>query len=510
MASGRVKKSILNLSTSMLYYLLTFILRFAVRDLFLQNLGVSILGYNSTFSNILGMLNLSELGIGIAITYKMYEPVAKQQYDKIASLLSIYKRLYFKIGLFILVVGFVIIPFLPIILKESYDIIFSLAIYFILNLLVTVSTYWMSYKRIVFNVYQESYFINIVDSITVVIITVLQIVDLIVWKSYIGYLILLLVQVIVSNIILSICCDKRHTEINGRKTSKHLISIKEISKDIKNVVIAKLGVYVLNSTDALVISAILGADYTGYMTNYSTVYISFQTMVVTVFSVLQSSIGNKIVEDKNTQNTENVIMNISFLAQMIASCFSVVAYFMIDEFISIWVGNQYILDKNIAMAFSVNVFVFILLYPISMLFGALGYYNFEKKVVCVSALLNISLSVILVNTNGILGVLIGTFVALVIYWASRIFIIYKHYYKFSKKGYCIRVLKYAVEYVIGLIVCKIAHNLLKAEVFSLSHFIIESMALLAIMIVLNIVFNLKSKEMKYAYNILKKLIYRKS
>ena len=137
----RTKKSIYNMTASIVYSVISLCFRFLVRRFFLDAFGITILGYYSTFNSIVGMLNMAELGIGTAIAFNLYKPAAEGDYNQINSYLNIYKKLYKIIGLVILVLGIVFIPFLPTIVGEDNSKLLYLGTIFVLQLLSTVATY---------------------------------------------------------------------------------------------------------------------------------------------------------------------------------------------------------------------------------------------------------------------------------------------------------------------------------------------------------------------------------
>ena len=72
MAESRTIKSIQNARVALFYYLANVILGFWARKVFFDYLGSEVLGLDTTASNLLGFLNLAELGIGVSISYFLY------------------------------------------------------------------------------------------------------------------------------------------------------------------------------------------------------------------------------------------------------------------------------------------------------------------------------------------------------------------------------------------------------------------------------------------------------
>ena len=509
MGQARTKKSICNMFMALIYNVVTIVLGFYVRKLFLDSLGVTILGYNSTFSSILGMLNLAELGIGMAVTYKLYEPIVRQDYNIIVAYVDIYKKLYYGVGAFILFAGLLIIPFLPIIVKEGYDNWMYLSSIYVLQLLATVVTYWFSYKRIVFSVYQDNYITSIIDSAVFVIIFLLQVTVLFCLCNYYIYLCLSIIKVILSNVIVSVVCEKKYSHLKLKCKNRSVkFALKDLKKDIMNVLVARLGAYVLNSTDALVISTIMGAVATGYMTNYSIIFTSFQSMILFMLVTIQPSLGNKIICEKERHVVEKVIFKCTYFTLFITSMFCIPAFFLIDHFIVLWLSEDFVLNHTIAFLFSFNVYLAIMSNPINLLFGALGYYKYDKYIVGISAILNITLSIIMVFQWGIVGVLLGTTIAWLLYWISRVFILYKKYYQFSVIGYFKWIVRCIGATMISAIIVFLLDLKLSAMEVTWGTFVLKGFLFVMLIFFVDIIVFLKTDELRYGVSVINKLIKR--
>ena len=97
--------------------IVSLVLQFISRTVFIYCLGETYLGINGLFSNILGVLSFAELGIGTAINFSLYKPVAENNIEKIKSYMYYYKWAYRAIALIITVLGVIIIPFLDLLIN---------------------------------------------------------------------------------------------------------------------------------------------------------------------------------------------------------------------------------------------------------------------------------------------------------------------------------------------------------------------------------------------------------
>ena len=85
----RVKRSVMNMKVGMLFYLLSLVLSFFSRKVFLDCLGAEFMGLTGVLQNILSYLNVAELGIGTSITYFLYKPIEQDDRRKIGEVMSV-------------------------------------------------------------------------------------------------------------------------------------------------------------------------------------------------------------------------------------------------------------------------------------------------------------------------------------------------------------------------------------------------------------------------------------
>lgn len=190
MGNSRLKNSALNLATGLMGRMLTIILNFAVRTIFIHCLDEAYLSVNGLYSNILTVLSLAELGFGSAMVYRMYEPMAKHDYKKVAELLSFYKRIYFVVGMTIVAMGLCVIPFMDDIIKDKPDVP-CLTLYYIIFLLNSGLSYcFAACKGTLFSADQKEYIQTNVRNVVAIIQAVLQVLLLLLFRAYLCYLLI--------------------------------------------------------------------------------------------------------------------------------------------------------------------------------------------------------------------------------------------------------------------------------------------------------------------------------
>ncbi|MDE7287171.1 MAG: polysaccharide biosynthesis protein, partial [Lachnospiraceae bacterium] len=185
---GRVQAAVKNIAFGQIGNFTTQILNFVLRTMFIHHLGDTLNGVNGLYTNMLSVLSMAELGIGTALNYSLYKPVARGDIEKIKSYMQLYKKAYRIIGIVVAVLGIACSPFLPYIIKNSEGIpVRDLTLYYYIFLFNTVSTYFVSYKYSLINAEQKNYIQTNIITITKMITVLLQMVVIVVTGNFYVY-----------------------------------------------------------------------------------------------------------------------------------------------------------------------------------------------------------------------------------------------------------------------------------------------------------------------------------
>ena len=142
----RTEYSVMNASVAMIAQFLAIFMGFITRVVFTRTLSEGYVGINGLFTDILNILSLSELGVGTAITYALYEPIAKKDIKRQQILMRMFKNFYRGTAAFVLTAGLMLIPFLDVLMKNRPDVDHLILIY-VLYLLNSVVSYLLIYKE---------------------------------------------------------------------------------------------------------------------------------------------------------------------------------------------------------------------------------------------------------------------------------------------------------------------------------------------------------------------------
>jgi len=456
---NRSKTVIWNTIAALGGYVLQILMNFAVRKIFIMTLGVAYLGYNSVFSNILQLLNLADLGIGVAITSFLYKPLAEKDNQRISALMGLYKQIYEIIGIIIFIIGIIISVFLDYLIPDSTVSIWYLRLLFYLNLVATVSTYFLAYKRTLIIADQKSYLANITDTIVFFVLTTAQIVCLLVTPDYVIFLILALAKNVISNIVLSIKCNKLYGKVDRKAYPELANEYKpQVIQYVKDVFISRVGAVVYYGTDNVIISVLKGSLLTGFLSNY-TMITGYLTLIVNqVLNSLQATFGNYVSSGTSSDEQRRMTDNY-FCANFLVGNFCMICFIMIVQpFVNLYFGAKLLLSFTTACWLGINLMLSMLIQLPSQVFTIYRLFKYDRPIIVTSALLNIVISIVLVNMIGIDGALIGTFVTSLIYLFSRFYIIATKVYTVKYWHYIKRILFYFSSSVLSFFITYYSTN----------------------------------------------------
>lgn len=406
---GRVKNSVRNIFYRIFSQLVTIVLRFISRSIFIYVLGVEYLGINGVFSEILQMLSLADLGFGTAMVFSMYKPLAIHDEVKLAQLVQLYKKIYTFIAITISIIGLSLVPFLQYIINLDTSIPF-IRLYYLLYLANTVSSYVVVYKTCILTADQKSYITSKYNMIFSILSTIGCIVSLLITRQFVVYLVVQVAFTYINNFYLSHVASKMYPCINLKVSKLPLEESKEIFNNVKSVFIYKVANTLVGSTDNSIISVLLGTIVVGYYSNYTMVINNISLIINIIFSSVTASLGNLIVENNKKKNF-SVYQTMQFISFFISSITLAGVYLLINDFIYVWLGEQYLLDNLVVIAIATNMFFSIVLMPVWSYREATGMYRQTKYVMVATAIVNLVMSVIMGKLIGLAGVLFATSIA---------------------------------------------------------------------------------------------------
>ena len=355
---SRLKKSLLNARVNLIFYFLSLALSFFSRKIFLDVLGADFMGLIGTLNNLLGFLNLAELGISTAIGYVLYKPLFEHDERKINEIISVFGFIYRRIGFVILSAGCVLACFLPLIFPNN---VFDLGvIYFAFFSYLTTSLigYFANYKQTLLGADQKNYVVTAYFQSAVLIKTLLQMGLVYYTGNYYLWISLELLLGITYSIILNWKVNQVYPWLKSEVKQGKLLFKKypEVTRYTKQLFVHKLGGFVQFQTTPFLVYAFVSLKTVAYYGNYTLIIDKISIFISNLLGSTNAGVGNLIAEgdSKRIQQVFWELMGIRFL---IAGTISFALIRLTGAFISLWLGSEYVLPQHILYLIIINSFI---------------------------------------------------------------------------------------------------------------------------------------------------------
>lgn len=385
---------------------------FIIRTIMIYTLGMQYLGLSSLFTSVLQVLNLAELGVGNAMVYSMYQPIAMDDKKKICALMKLYKIYYRIIGIVICVVGILLTPLIPKLISGEIPEDINVYVLYLLNLFATVLSYWMfAYKNCLLTAHQRTDVVSKVNIGTFTFQYGLQIVALLVFHNYYLYVIAMLLTQAITNVVTAIVATKLYPNLEpkGKLDPKER---KEINQHVKDLFTAKLGSVVTNSADSVVISAFLGLTILAKYNNYYYIMTSIFGMMMILYNSCLAGIGNSLVVESPQKNYDD-FKKFTFIFSWIIGFCVVCLYCLYQPLMLIWVKEANMLDDSFVILFCIYFYVYELALIWTTYKDAGGIWHSDRfRPLCVT-IVNLTLNLIMVQFAGLYGILLSTVISYV-------------------------------------------------------------------------------------------------
>lgn len=464
MEENRTQNTIRNVKTGAIVQMVNKVMAFVVQTVFIMMLNTEYLGVNGLFTNILTVLSFAELGIGTAIIFSMYKPVAEQDKEKIKSLMLLYKKAYNIIGVTVFLLGLCVIPFMSIIIKEAPSIRENLNLIYILFLLNTSISYFFTYKKSIIYAHQKQSIIDNINSIFYLIKSLLLILFLVLTRNYIVYLVIQIIITLVENVIIAIKANKLYPYLK-EKSVKRLEKEEQTSifVNVKSLIVYKLGSVIMNGTDNILISSMISVGVVGLCSNYVLIINSIKSIIFSALNGVTASVGNLNAVGEPKQK-EKVFYQITFIDYIVYSFCAVAFIVLLNPFITLWLGEKYLLGMAVPIALAVSFYIDGLRNPGFTYRTTLGLFKKGKATPYIGAITNIVFSILLCKIFGVAGIFIATSIAqLLSYSWIDPYLIHKYEFKTSVKKYYKKYFYYTMVFIVCVILTLIIANFIQLE-----------------------------------------------
>lgn len=422
----RLHKSMLNAEVNVLFYFLSLFLAFFSRKIFLDNLGAEFIGLTGTLNNILGYLNLSELGISACIGYFLFKPIQTNNRQEIQEILSLLGYLYNWIGGVIFAGAFIISLFFPLIFAHAelgLGIIYFAFYSFLGSSLIG---YFINYRQILLSADQKNYLVAIYYQSANLVKIAIQILLAYQYKNLFVWVAVEFLFGIVGCIILNWKINKEYPwlKVDKKQGRQLLKKYPEVITKTKQVFIHKIKDFVLVKSDELFIFLFVSLKMVAYYGNYMIIISKLISLFASITSGIGASIGNLVAEG-DKKKMLNVFWELTTIQHTIAATLSFSLYCLIEPFISHWLGSEYIMDHRILVLLVIYIYITNSRNSVDGFNYAHGLYA-DVWSAWAELIINVSVTIVCGLQWGIIGILLGKIASLI-----PIVVIWKPYYLFS-------------------------------------------------------------------------------
>lgn len=403
----RVQKSLKNVTTGVIGQVMTLLLSFVVRTVFINQLGVTYLGVSGLFGNILSILSFAELGFGQAIVFALYKPIASNEIEKVKSLMWLFKRVYQWMFAFVLCLGLLLTPFLDFFV-DDINAVPNLRIIYIMYVVSSATTYLFAYKNTYLIATQNNYISTVISYFFSIGLAICQITVLLLTQDFLLYLALQVVSGILQNMVIAWKTNKKFPYLKDPNIISLSVEEKnDIKRNVKALAIYKVGTLSLNSTDNIIMSKFVGLLSVGLYSNYYLLQYTVSGLLSTVFSNLTASIGNYNATE-NDENKYKMFKVLNLMSYWAYSVSSVCLFICMTPFIKCWIGDNFVMSYHVSFIIALNMYIGGMLFASFNYRQTMGLFTQGKARPIISAIENIVVSLILVKYYGVAGVLWGT------------------------------------------------------------------------------------------------------
>lgn len=440
MSESRTINTFRNSSIALVYYGVSLILNFISRKVFLDKLGTEVLGLNTTANNLLSFLNLAELGIGFAISFALYAPIAKGDKQIINEIVSLQGCLYKRIAIFIIIGAIILSFFFPLIFaKMNLPLWYAYASFGVL-LYSSMLSYFINYRQIILTASQQDYKITLSYKSCLLIKIIFQIFVLSYFSHpYIWWLVTEVIFTTIASVWLNIIIKKNHPYLQKTKNNFKELRSKYpiIVTKVKQLFFHKIAAFAVTQTSSLIIYGFLSLTVVTLYGNYLILTSGAILLLTSVFNGVGASVGN-LIATGDKKHILAVFEELFCIRFFLSALFSICIYYFASDFIILWIGSQYVLSQTTVLLITISMYLGISRGVVDTFLNGYGLFK-DIWAPVAEAVINIAASIIGGAIWGLNGILAGSILSLIV-----IVFLWKPYFLFSQG------IKYAIKFYIAL------------------------------------------------------------
>ncbi len=421
----------------------TALMSFVLRTIFIRHLSEQLLGVNSLYTNILSILSMAELGIGTALNFALYKPVAEDDTEKIKSYMQMYRKAYTVIALVVAGIGLSLTPFLRFLIKDPGTVtVREMTVYYLIFLFNTVSTYFVSYKYSLCNAQQRNYIQTNINTLTKLTVSFLQILVIVLTGNFLLYLLTDMLVQLLQKVFVSRYLDRLYPYLRDKDVRPLTREESgEVWRKTRALVLHKVGDVARLQTDSLIISSFIAVAVSGMVDNYNLVINAVTNFVNIIFNSVISSFGNLIATETRERQYE-LFGVYRFFASWVYGFAVTGFYVLLTPLIRLWLGDAWVLPSGAVTLLLMDLYFKGDRIVLSNYKTAAGVFEQDKYLALLQGAVNLVLSVWLVQRIGLAGIYVGTVLSGLIANVTKPVIIYRVCFDRSCGSYFAEAFRY--------------------------------------------------------------------
>ncbi len=451
MAESRTKNTKRNIIVSVIYTSTTLIFQFVSRSIIVLYLGKEYLGLSSLFASVLQVLNIAELGFSGAIVYNMYKPLADGDVKTVCSLLKYYRKIYRSIGILILVTGLIILPFIKLLIKDSYPQAINIYLLFALYLANTVISYFLfAYKTSLLEAVQRLDLAKLAYTAVSVFQYVLQILSLVLFRNYYLFVVSMIIGTAGRNLVSAHLADKYYPQYKCSGELSKALKANVLSR-VKGLFVCNISSVTYTTIDSIIISVYIGLSTVTIYNNYIIIMTAIMNLIAQFRFAMQASVGNSVAKESVEKNYNDMIL-FQFLFSVIASWCSSCLLCLYQPFMELWMGADLLLPMLDVILLCVWFNANVVQHAFLLYLSANGLWWELKGPYIGSTIFNLGFNLILGSFLGTTGIILASMLSTIVFgliWQCQV--IFKCYFKKSSfEFYKRQIIYFAISILVSL------------------------------------------------------------
>ena len=441
-----MRKSILNVSVSIVSRILLLVAALCVRRLLITHIGNDINGLNSLYTNIIGMLSVAELGVGSAIVFSMYRPIVTGDKRRVAALYCLYRKWYKIIAVVILAAGLIVTPFLPQLINDYERLDVNVYGTFLLSLASVVLSYLYSARISLIEAHRDNYITTGILACCSLIRYGMQIAAILVWRSYVIFLICQIIETVMVWGIMEAVVRRRHGDIVKLHEIADPETRTEVRRNVKAMFMHRIGTVMVTTIDSLIISGYIGVVILGKYTNYTFIAGVIRGTIALFFSPLTSTVGHLCASEDLDRREET--FKLFYCMNYVLGIIFFLGYFsVIDDLIFLFFGPDLEMSRAIVFIITLNSFTQYMRRTLLLFRDASGSFYYDRWKAVWEGIVNLGLSLLFVNifpeNYRVVGVIVATIITtLLICDTVEPYVVFHHVFKKSPRRFYLRHYSY--------------------------------------------------------------------